>query len=41
MALGLIVYPISMTAAKRTKEVSPMMWILAVVFVIYFLILNV
>ena len=41
MALGLIVYPISMTAAKRGKEVSPMMWILCVIFIIYFLILNV
>ena len=41
MALGLITYPITMAAAKRGKEVTPMMWILAVVFVIYFLILNV
>lgn len=41
MALGLISYPITMVAAKRGKEVSPMMWILAVVFIIYFIILNV
>lgn len=40
MALGLITYPIAMASAKRAKEVTPMMWVLAVVFVIYFLILN-
>lgn len=34
-------YPITMAAAKRGKEVSPMMWILCVIFIIYFLILNV
>ncbi len=41
MALGIISYPIAMIAAKRGKEVSPMMWILCVIFIIYFLILNV
>ena len=41
MALGLITYPITMATAKRGKEVSPMMWILCVIFIIYFLILNV
>lgn len=38
---GLIVYPVSMIAAKRFKEITPMMWILFIVFVIYFVVLNV
>lgn len=38
---GLIVYPVSMIAAKRFKEITPMMWILFFVFVIYFVVLNV
>ena len=38
---GIIVYPISMIAAKRFKEITPMMWILFVVFVIYYIVLNV
>ena len=38
---GIIVYPVSMIAAKRFKEITPMMWILFIVFVIYFVVLNV
>ncbi|UDM32187.1 NCS2 family permease [Lentilactobacillus laojiaonis] len=40
IALGFIVYPISMIAAKRGKEVTPMMYGLAIVFVIFLWILN-
>lgn len=38
---GLIIYPVSMLAAKRFKEITPMMWILFFIFVIYFVVLNV
>lgn len=38
---GLVVYPISMIAAKNTKQITPMMWILFIVFVIYFVVLNI
>lgn len=40
LALGLIAYPITMIASKRYKEVSPMMYILFVVFIIFFLVTN-
>ena len=40
LALGLITYPICMVAAKRTKEVTPMMWILFFVFIIFLWVLN-
>ncbi|KAA8802849.1 NCS2 family permease, partial [Lactobacillus crispatus] len=40
LALGLIAYPITMIASKRYKEVTPMMYILFVVFVIFFLVTN-
>lgn len=40
IALGFITYPITMIAAKRGKEVSAMMYGLAVVFVIFLWILN-
>ncbi|MCO6527538.1 MAG: NCS2 family permease [Lactobacillus sp.] len=40
LALGLITYPICMLAAKRGKEVSPMMWILFLVFIIFLWVLN-
>lgn len=40
LALGMIAYPITMVAAKRYKEVSPMMYILFVIFVIFFLLTN-
>lgn len=40
LALGMITYPICMVSAKRGKEVSPMMWILFVVFIIFLWVLN-
>ena len=36
IALGFITYAIAMCADKRFKEISPIVWILVVVFVIYF-----
>ena len=41
LAWGIIVYPLSMLAAKRIKEVTPRMWLLFVIFIIYFAVLNV
>lgn len=40
LALGLITYPIAMIAAKRGKEVSPMMYALFFVFIGFLWILN-
>ncbi|MCX8724983.1 MULTISPECIES: NCS2 family permease [Lactobacillus] len=40
LALGLITYPICMLAAKRGKEITPMMWVLFVVFIIFLAVLN-
>ncbi|MCF6515409.1 NCS2 family permease [Lactobacillus sp. S2-2] len=40
IALGTIAYPITMIASKRGKEVNPMMYGLAVVFVIFLWILS-
>lgn len=40
LALGLITYPICMLAAKRGKEITPMMWVLFVVFIIFLGVLN-
>ncbi|AIS10076.1 Xanthine/uracil/thiamine/ascorbate permease family protein [Lactobacillus sp. wkB8] len=40
LALGLITYPICMVAAKRAKEVTPMMWILFLVFIVFLWVLN-
>lgn len=40
LAWGIIVYPISMIAAKKAKKITPMMWLLFVVFLIYFAVLN-
>lgn len=40
LALGMVAYPITMIAAKKYKEVSPMMYILFVIFVIFFLLTN-
>lgn len=40
LALGMITYPICMVAAKRGKEVTPMMWLLFVVFLIFLWVLN-
>lgn len=41
MALGLIMYPITMIAAKRGKEVHPIMYALFVIFIVFIWILNV
>ena len=38
IAVGFFLYPIMMLAAKRQKEVSPVMWALMVIFTIHFLI---
>lgn len=40
LALGMITYPICMIAAKRGKEITPMMWILFIVFIIFLWVLN-
>ncbi|WP_027106613.1 NCS2 family permease [Ligilactobacillus ceti] len=40
LALGIIMYPITMIAAKRGKEVSPLMYVLFFVFVGFLWILN-
>ncbi|NUE97560.1 NCS2 family permease [Lactobacillus melliventris] len=40
LALGLITYPICMVAAKRVKEITPMMWILFFVFIVFLWVLN-
>lgn len=40
LALGMIAYPITMIAAKRHREVSPMMYVLFLIFIIFFLITN-
>lgn len=40
LALGMISYPITMIAAKRGKEVSPMMYVLFFVFIGFIYILN-
>ncbi|RMC58969.1 NCS2 family permease [Lactobacillus sp. ESL0259] len=40
LALGLITYPICMVAAKRFKEITPMMWILFFVFIVFLWVLN-
>ena len=40
LSLGLITYPICMIAAKRRKEISPMMWILFFVFLVFLWVLN-
>lgn len=40
LALGMIAYPITMIASKHHKDVSPMMYILFVIFIVFFLITN-
>lgn len=40
LALGMIAYPITMIASKHHKDVSPMMYALFVIFVVFFLITN-
>src|SRR5699024_10380851 len=39
LSWGMITYPICMLAAKRGKEVTPMMWVLFVVFLIFLWVL--
>lgn len=39
IAVGFIFYPITMVAARKAKEVSPIMWILSLIFVLYFIFL--
>ena len=41
LALGMIAYPITMITAKRGKEVSPMMYVLSIIFIGFIWILNV
>ncbi|GFZ26506.1 NCS2 family permease [Lactobacillus corticis] len=41
LAWGMITYPITMVAAKRGKEVTPMMWLLFIIFIIFMWVLNV
>lgn len=38
LALGFILYVITMIADKRFKEISPVMWVLAIVFVLHFVL---
>ena len=40
LSWGMISYPICMLAAKRGKEISPMMWVLFFVFIIFLWVLN-
>lgn len=40
LALGMIAYPITMIAAKRGKEVSPIMYVLFFVFIGFLWLLN-
>lgn len=40
LALGMIAYPITMIASKHHKEVSPMMYALFIIFIVFFLITN-
>lgn len=40
LSWGIITYPICMLAAKRGKEITPMMWVLFVVFLIFLWVLN-
>ncbi|WP_281828681.1 MULTISPECIES: NCS2 family permease [Lactobacillus] len=40
LSWGMVTYPICMLAAKRGKEISPMMWVLFVVFIIFLWVLN-
>lgn len=40
LALGMIAYPITMIASGKYKEISPIMYMLFVIFIIFFLITN-
>ena len=39
IALGFIIYPLSMLISKKGEKVHPIMWLLAVLFVLYFFFL--
>ncbi|GAB3672440.1 NCS2 family permease [Salinisphaera aquimarina] len=41
IALGFIVYPVSMVAARRGRDIHPLMYALAVLFLLYFVFLRV
>lgn len=41
ISLGMITYPICMIAAKKYKEITPMMWVLFFIFIIFLWILNI
>lgn len=40
LAWGMITYPIAMVSARRGKEVSPVMWALFIIFIIFMWVLN-
>lgn len=40
LAWGMITYPIAMVSARRGREVSPVMWALFVIFIIFMWVLN-
>ncbi|MCH3905019.1 MAG: NCS2 family permease [Lactobacillus sp.] len=40
LSWGMITYPICMLAAKRGKEITPMMWVLFFIFIIFLWVLN-
>ena len=41
LAWGMITYPVAMVSARRGKEVSPVMWALFVIFIIFMWVLNI
>ncbi|GBG04885.1 NCS2 family permease [Lactobacillus rodentium] len=41
LAWGMITYPIAMVSARRGKEISPVMWALFVIFIIFMWVLNI
>lgn len=40
IAIGFIFYPVTMITAKRGKEIHPLMYILALIFILFFYITN-
>lgn len=40
IAIGFIFYPITMITAKRRKEIHPLMYVLAFIFILFFIITN-
>ena len=38
IASGFLLYPIMMVAARREKEIHPVMWVLSVIFLIHFVL---